>query len=53
MDPSFTASGVRRYLEITSGRDVREFEAEIFWVGQWGYEIEVGNVHGHELCTWG
>jgi hypothetical protein len=34
-------------------RDVREFEAEIFWAGQRGHEIEVGNVNGHELCTWG
>ena len=34
-------------------RDVREFEVEIFWAGQWGHEIEVGYVHGHELCTWG
>ena len=40
-------------LEDNFFRDVREFEAEIFWAGQWGHEIGVGNVHGHELYNQG
>lgn len=33
--------------------DVTEPEAEVFHLWEWGHEVEIGDVHGHELGPFG
>ena len=32
--------------------DIGDLHADIFWSFERSHEIEVGNVHCHEFCTW-